>query len=228
MEITYTSGGKLRTIVFDGHLREQHDGSAQVTEHAVEKGSPVADHIRTAPDRLTIDAVVTNTPITIPESNLDGASGSVRDLDVTIQVKGELPVGVPLVGALVASAGLLDSTTTVKAQTLQFDQPFDRARSVYDEIQEIYSSGTLVDISTSIRDYTDMAIESVSVPRTVDTAGSLEFSISTKTLRFAETQTVPAPKDKGTTTGKKNLGQKPATDGGDQSSVLYKLIHGGG
>lgn len=54
---------KIESIALDAALREVHSGEVEVTEHPVEQGSNITDHTRPKPDRLTIDAIVSNTPI---------------------------------------------------------------------------------------------------------------------------------------------------------------------
>jgi hypothetical protein len=50
-------------VLFDQTVSEGHEATAEVTEHPVEKGSNVADHVRQNPQNLTLEMFVTNTPI---------------------------------------------------------------------------------------------------------------------------------------------------------------------
>lgn len=65
--------GQTYTIELDASVREQHDTTAQVTEHPVERGSNIADHIRAEPRRLTIEGVISNTPTFLPKDHVGGA-----------------------------------------------------------------------------------------------------------------------------------------------------------
>lgn len=56
----------VHILTFDAVLRETHDATSIVTEQAVERGSPIADHKRPEPRRVTIEAHVTNAPIEAP------------------------------------------------------------------------------------------------------------------------------------------------------------------
>lgn len=58
---------------FDASLSETHTRSAETTEFPVESGSDFTDHIRQQPIELTIEGIVSNTPI--------GAMRVVRDLE---------------------------------------------------------------------------------------------------------------------------------------------------
>lgn len=60
--------GKIQTddVVVTLHAvrTETHDLSNTVTDHPVEEGFNVSDHSRPEPDRVTMDCVISNTPIT--------------------------------------------------------------------------------------------------------------------------------------------------------------------
>lgn len=73
-------------IAFDATVRERHSLSALITEHAVENGSNISDHMRPDNDRLSLEIVISNTPIrTGPHgpanpalSHMDGATGEFQ------------------------------------------------------------------------------------------------------------------------------------------------------
>lgn len=65
--------------------------------------------------------------------------------------------------------------------------------SVADMLKELYYSKTLISVTTSIGDYTDMAIQSISINRTNDSKGTLEISMSLKHIRTTSTQTTSIP-----------------------------------
>lgn len=54
---------KIGTITLDASLKETHTGESDVTEHPVEQGANITDHVRPRPSQLTIEGVVSNTPI---------------------------------------------------------------------------------------------------------------------------------------------------------------------
>jgi hypothetical protein len=81
------SGGESVIISMDCTIEEIHMTSAAVTEYAVEKGANISDHVRAENDRLIMDVMISNTPITdkrsrapaegqAPQhSHMDGAVG---------------------------------------------------------------------------------------------------------------------------------------------------------
>lgn len=57
-------------IEMDATVSTNDDISTTVTDHPVEDGANIADHIRDEPDKLTIEGIVTRTPVENPISLL--------------------------------------------------------------------------------------------------------------------------------------------------------------
>jgi hypothetical protein len=53
----------ISTLTFDVTLRETHTWESSVTEHPVEAGANVSDHVRPSLDKLSMDVEFTETPI---------------------------------------------------------------------------------------------------------------------------------------------------------------------
>lgn len=53
----------IGTIELDVSITESHTGRVAVTDHPVEDGFNISDHARPEPDRLTIEGLVSNTPL---------------------------------------------------------------------------------------------------------------------------------------------------------------------
>lgn len=171
------------STVLDASVSEQHTIGAEVTRHQVEKGSDTTDHIRALPQKVSIEGVVTNTPIAAPLS----ASG------------------------ITASFGAKDFTVggqKFTAQVLQFSEQFDRVLEVYGDLVRAASFGALVTVTTTLHTYQNMAISNFGVPRNAGLGNALRFSIDFSEIRIVETTTVAAlPSEKKKI---KNGGDKPA------------------
>jgi hypothetical protein len=62
-------------VEFDASVSEQHDGSSTVTDHPVEDGVDITDHVRKEPDGLTMNVIVSNhQPIMVRSINAEPAS----------------------------------------------------------------------------------------------------------------------------------------------------------
>jgi len=257
LELSYSNGdGRLLLLEFDATVRELHTSQLTVTEHPVEKGANVSDHVRKELARLTVEVLVTNHPLTAAiTSGMGGVTGSVRNLDLPLRAleetrqqrsltfpkKTELPISVPLAGAAIQATGLLDGSETVTvhtrttteapdgatAQVLRFDGPFDRVRSLFEELKGLQDSAILVTAHTTVAEYENMMLANLTAPREVKDGGSIRFTFDLKEVRFVTSKTVKAPIDKKKPTTKQNLGAKPTTPVERDGETLGHALLGG-
>ena len=210
-----TPSGGAAMIAIDATVEENHGSSALITEHAVEVGGNVSDHIRPENDRLTLVFVITNTPINVPATNMDGATGEISALPFLFlgsaprRADGNPTQTSPFSAGRFIAAGLKTKPSQVQFEpqplvtppaegqdgvtVLQFSQEFDRVRSVYDVLRAIVGTGTLVTIITSLRTYGDMGLANLSAPRDADSGNAVEFSVDAIQVKIVSTETVAAP-----------------------------------
>ncbi len=171
---SYSEEGELsasnaeHTLVFDAVLSESHEGTSVLTEHAVESGAPISDHKRANPARLTIEALVTNTPLLAPP-----ASGYGEGPAVTAEVRKD---------------------EDVKANVVIFSASFDRLADVETTLRRLRLEATPVTVSTRVRTYEQVQVVSVTCPREPEDGDSLRFQIEFQEVRVAQSRTVDAPR----------------------------------
>jgi hypothetical protein len=208
-------------VNFDLTLSEGHETTAQITEHPVEDGVVIADHIREDPDVLTLEVFVTNTPL-----NDLGGRGAVFTKALSLPVY-EPPLR-PLPGSLIrAIKGEILSAIrpALNVSVLQFDEPFDRVREIYETLLQIKKGRVLSSAVTSIRTYESMALIGVSVPRTVETGGAASITLSLKQIRTVTTATVAAPKPaEPRGAGAQNKGGQSTKKVGDKEGAKSKSM----
>ena len=56
---------RLGELVVDAFLKETHTFSSEVTEHPVESGIAIVDHVNNKPFCLSIDGIISNTPMSL-------------------------------------------------------------------------------------------------------------------------------------------------------------------
>lgn len=182
-------------IWIDVSVREVHGLSSDVTEHPVEQGSDVADHIRPGQRVLSLEGIVTNTPIEVPKSHLDGA----RSSPLPIPIEGEKTVGnvglIPGVDqgvALLGQVGIdVRSRRQFPAQALHFTTDFDRVTAVYQALLETQRARKLVTIVTALEVYEGMALVDIQTERS-NGGGALRFSAIAKELRLVASKAATA------------------------------------
>lgn len=80
--ISFRSGNQLQTIIFDAATSIRPSFKSELSKHPVEKGSDVTDNTRKEPDTVTIDAVITDYPITISGKGIGAAHEAGRSGDI--------------------------------------------------------------------------------------------------------------------------------------------------
>ncbi len=68
--------------------------------------------------------------------------------------------------------------------------PGNYARLAFQELESLYESRALVTVLTSVKQYDNMAIEKVAIPRSAATGQALEFTIDLIEVKQADSQTV--------------------------------------
>lgn len=148
-------------ILVDVCLSQDHTRSAQVMDSPVETGADISDHLRQDPDVLTMHGIVTDTPV------------EVVDLSRYNGVNFETPEAL--------ESALRDVATTLQAP---------RSRDAYQQLEEARLSGQLMRIVTDLRVYQNMAMTSLSVHEDADTGRALDFTVSFREVRFADSKLV--------------------------------------
>jgi hypothetical protein len=201
--------GPSQIIWFDATNVEGHGLSAEVTEHPVEDGPDITDHIRPQQDTFTMTAFVTNHPhhtvdqilAKLPrQANLvwGAQEGSIKPLSIQYTTAPFVPGlsnAINAVGNALASGQGIQGQKTFITQTLQFDNQFDNVSEVYEALKALKDDATLVEVVTSIRSYENMIVKDVKMERDSQTGDGARFVIEFKEIRVVTTATVPAPKE---------------------------------
>ena len=192
MEILFDVAGEFRVLVFDATVTELHSKSAVVTEHPVESGVNVSDHKRPERARLAAEVHVTNTPIISP--NVDGATGDVAPAELTAGPFNRIARGAQVSKSGQATSSTLEpQTLTRTANVLQFLVEFDRVATIYEQLLLLVDSGILLTVVTSLRQYDNMTLMDLGVPRSAATRYTGVFNLELVEIRIAESQLVGTP-----------------------------------
>ena len=121
----------------------------------------------------------------------------------------------------------------------------DRVETIVKQLQELYFTAEPTTVVTSAKSYTNMAIESLSISKSVEIGYAREVSISFKKIRVtsAKTTTIPDSYGKSGTTqasagtastssgssgsggGSSGSGSNSGSSGGSKSSILYSAAN---
>lgn len=190
MKITWSDQGNLKALTFDATPGDTHLWTATVTEHPVEKGSPITDHVRAGAFRLSVDVVISNTPLSLPNANDDSFTEGVTRQST------QMPLGLALGDATV----------------YLWSADFDRVRKVYEALTDLIGNPPQdgITVMCTLALYDSMEIVNISVPRSVETGSSaIRFTIDMQQITIVESQTVATPAAK---IQPKHKGHKPTKE----------------
>lgn len=185
-------GGKIGELQLDATIRESHSYVNQISEFPVESGSEINDHIRLEPDEITMEGLVTNTPINIFQAN---NAEVITNIAGGVTIKNER------------------KSNEDNAAQLAFEKLL--------EISGRKTSGEnitpqIVTVVTGLRVYTDMAMLRFDSVRDRNTGVALGFTASLRKIVFVDSETVeipnPAPPDKNRAASTAGKGQQNTKD----------------
>ncbi len=209
------------SIEFDAVMRENHTNTVTVTSHPVEKGAAISDHIRPEPDKLSIEGWVSDTPLVEPATQTDGVRGSVTSESMTVPYS-----------QMVAPGTKQELQMNISFQALRFDGQLQRRTGVYAALRDIMNDGKLCSVRTEakggLRDYDEMAIVSITAPRSNEHGTAQVFNIEMQKIRIVETKRVEVAAPKKKTSRKGNQGKKEIKkDEPKKESVARQVFNAG-
>ena len=152
----------IGTYVIDASITESHTYESQVTEFPVEQGSAISDNVRPMPISVTIEGIVSDTPIGIMadlRNNEHGDQAFLPTTDAaTAKARGDLQ-SAPSIDALAAMLAIRDAR-----------QP--------------------VPIVTSLASFDNMVLINLEVPRDATTGYALRFTATFKQITIVTNQRV--------------------------------------
>jgi len=164
------AAGNTLSVELDATPTQSWESSAEVTEHPVETGSAITDHVKPSNDTITVEGVITNTPVIVPTTQMQGATRSPGTLDL------------PGVG---------------KVSVQRWSGPFDRVAECREMLRSLVKAGLPAVLTTGPRDAlrfdTELVLVRFRVDRDATTGGSINVSLDFKQLRVVSTARVAVP-----------------------------------
>ncbi len=181
-----------RILVFDVILAEFHENVAEISDHAVEVGSNIADHVRPLPDRLSLTGYTSNQPIVRNPFTQRGEIESVS-LNPPLWTPPLEPTPGSLVrNAIAAVEGGIFGAPEAVATVLTFSETFNATAETHELLVEFLDNAVPLQIITGLRSYDGVVLERVGAPREAGDSG-VAFALDIKKLRIVESGTVTAP-----------------------------------
>jgi len=230
-EIQRVIDGKTGAIVLDALIKEDYSADAEPTTHPVEDGADITDHVILRPRTLSIEGVVTETPLGGFVDSLVNAG--IQTVTSTIGQAVKKKVGGGAFGTAATSRvqGLAGKTLS----GLIKGPAGNRLNGVLQELRAVRDSRQPVTIVTGLTQYDSFILRSFTVSRDQTTGKSIRVSLSFQELIKATSKTikVPIPKVK-SALPKVERGRQgtteltPTSEKGKRGSLAYTAIFGGG
>ena len=124
----------------------------------------------------------------------------------------KLPDAIDIQGIISNHPILLNFTEDLQPSVPGGD-PNNRAQDAYDEFVRLQSTAALLDVTTELRDYTDMMITAISVRRDKTTRDILDIGLTLREFRKATVESTEAPEPvEPVHKGKTNKGRQQKKD----------------
>lgn len=220
--IKYDDGAK--TLTFDVVTSETQEFSTAITEHPVEKGSNIADHIRQELTNVRLEVFVSNAPINNPKFSRQSVDLPVKEFSPPLAPTPGSIFGA--LGSLISS--LLSGKKEWKAQVYKTSKEENFVADALDTLRQIQTKGTLCDIYTSSRNHKSMLLVRVEPNGNAGTGTGRSLTLEFRQFREVATKLVAAPKStetRGKTIEKKGA-QAPTEVPAAKKSVLKALAGG--
>jgi len=187
--------GSDRIVTFDVIEAENHESVSEISDHPVEVGINVTDHVRPLPDTFSFTGFISNTPTRYNPFTQRGEIRSIKLEDVQYYPTTEellLSPGAALRFGVKAIGNAL-FPTELSATVLSFPDFFDAVREVYETLQDLQKNAIAIRLLTSVREYENLIVVRAAMPRIVGEAEGASFNLDLRELRVVETGVVVAP-----------------------------------
>ena len=159
----------------DASLKETHTKKSTPTSFPIEDGTAISDHMIKNPFSLTLNGIISDTPI-------PGLDNIVQIATNVLTAKLLPPVGV------IAVAGLQQASSFLTADSIS--QAQSPSQAAYLQLLSLLDSSTPVTVNTSLYRYKGMYVTDISIPRDSATGQAIIFDLTLTQLIIVQPQTV--------------------------------------
>lgn len=162
------------SLVATTTIEEVHNDELEITEHPVELGAPIADHIFKRPPNVIIQCAWSNSP-----QKADGMVGAAVGLAISSS---------PVLGAVVGAV-----RTVTAVQSMLSGNGTSQVNAIYQQLLALQESGIPFSIYTGKRIYRNMLFKSLNTTTAKGTENSLVIRATCKAVIIVTTSVVNVP-----------------------------------
>lgn len=192
--------GELVTLTFDAVELVSRTVESEVTEHAVEEGADIADHVRVQGMIVEMTGYVSNTPLYSTPGGEVGASwesvelpGPIQRIPTGYAQSIATPSGSPQSLAQLGAEAIGGAVDGPPRATMLVREWRSRVKEIEQTLDEVQSSARFCNFDDSEQSFDNLQITSRGVTRTVGDGDGASFSLTLKRIRTVSAQLVDAP-----------------------------------
>lgn len=222
-------------FVFDIAQDENIDLVSSITDHYIETGSPVQDHIAFRPERVSVRGFVGEYKdiITGKKSKLEKITQKLTTL------ASYLPPLSKAASSVYENLNTINKDNAIKnlvnvgedlfSAYRDINIPQNEQQKAFIYFEALRNAKVTFTIQTPFRYYTDMAIESMRVTQSANTKDQSDFSITFKKIRYVDTeikridQNASSQVENGETQGRLQQQSKSTTNKGTVAKTETRL-----
>lgn len=224
LAITWDADGG-GALVLDAAISILPTHEAEITEHPVESGGSVVDHIAKRPVVVQVEGIIVNTPLRIVDDFSGG--GGVTSVQRRVTISTAIP-GAPQLGG-----ATLNFSRPVEFTVDTTTAPLQRIEDVYGALVDAQNTARLHTLTFVWREFSNMVLQSFAPSHTPEQGRAMGVSLTFRSVTFAEAQR-DAEVSRAPTTERakrpKKQGKQQATEPTDaeeeKGSALWTLING--
>lgn len=181
-------------LYFPAVLSESAEHSSTTTEHVVEEGANITDHVRPNPTQITLEVFLSNTPIQI------GGPLDMQLTFVTLDVKEResdgpiaLTPGALIQAGATALNALISGAPTYRAAVLKSQAPGTKlVREVVQTLETWRTNAVLGKVYLPWQTYDNVVITKLTPTRDAATGDAAKVSIEFRQIRLVEARVLQA------------------------------------
>lgn len=208
--------GARELLVLDASLSENHNSTCKVTRNPIEDGSNISDHVIIDPISLSIEGIISDSPLSIKAAIVGVVAG----------------IPSAIFGGVAGAAGTALTAFMGNKLIAESAKP---SITAYQALSNVQRDKVLISVTTGLRQYKDMILENLTVPRTAQNSKSFRFSGTLTNVVIVTSKIGFIPKSalkegvKNRAQEKSKLGGKGAKDASDKveksgKSWLARLV----
>lgn len=196
--VSFAGSVGIAGFVFDIAEDEAVDLSSIITDHYIETGSPVQDHIAMRPERVTVKGLVGEYKdiVTGKKSKLEKITQKLTTLSSYLpalsQAAGSIYNGLNDLHNAKTNLGKLGAVTDIGTGLFEayrnINIPQNEQQKAFIYFEALRNSKATFTVQTPFRYYTDMAIESMRVVQSGNTADQSSFEVTFKKIRYIDVE----------------------------------------